>query len=289
MRNFLVKFFRIFIIVFLLAFYLVSLQAYWGKATEAVSQNQLKTALTVQMHDERLSFEVPSGISLRDALRNKVKLSEMDLLSVSPTTIIENETIVTLKKVEEKVIQEKESIPFPKKFVPAPYLPFGQREILQKGLPGIKEIVFFERIEDGQVVSKEKIEEKVTQEPLEQIEAVGILFGSPEETIKVSLTYPPPSSNDFLVMEATAYCPLVSETDGNPWRTSIGLSSSYGVVAVDPTVIPYYTPLYVEGYGYAIAGDTGGAIRGNRIDLFFYTAEETRRFGRRMVKVWILD
>lgn len=289
MRNFLVKFFRIFIIVFLLAFYLVSLQAYWGKATEAVSQNQLKTALTVQMHDERLSFEVPYGISLRDALRNKVKLSEMDLLSVSPTTIIENETIVTLKKVEEKVIQEKESIPFPKKFVPAPYLPFGRREILQKGLPGIKEIVFFERIEDGQVVSKEKNEEKVTQEPLEQIEAVGILFGSPEETIKVSLTYPPPSSDDFLVMEATAYCPLVSETDGNPWRTSIGLSSSYGVVAVDPTVIPYYTPLYVEGYGYAIAGDTGGAIRGNRIDLFFYTAEETRRFGRRMVKVWILD
>lgn len=289
MRNVLVKFFRIFIILFLLAFYLLSLQAYWGKATEAVSQNELKTALTVQMHDERLSFEVPYGITLRDALRNKIELSETDLLSISPTTIIENETTVTLKKVEEKVIQEKESVPFPKKFVPASYLPFGQREILQKGLPGIKEIVFFERIEDGQVVSKEKIEEKVTQEPLEQIEAVGILFGSPEETIKVSLTYPPPSSDDFLVMEATAYCPLVSETDGNPWRTSIGLKSSYGVVAVDPTVIPYYTPLYVEGYGYAIAGDTGGAIRGNRIDLFFYTAEETRRFGRRMVKVWILD
>ncbi|MCR4428915.1 MAG: 3D domain-containing protein [Caldiserica bacterium] len=289
MRDLGKKFLKVGIVGFLLAFYLLSLQSYWEKGPEVESGNYPKTSLTVKMHNKVLSFEVPKGISLRKALEGKVGLSPSDFLSLSPTTPIEEDTTVVLKKIEEKVTVERVEIPFSKTFVPASYLPFGKREVLQPGLPGIKEIYFREKVEDGQVVEREKVEEKVVQEPLGQIEAVGILFGSPEDTVAVSLSYPPPNSDDFLVMEATAYCPLVSETDGNPWRTSIGLTSSYGIVAVDPTVIPYYTPLYIEGYGYAIAGDTGGAIKGNRIDLFFYTAEETRRFGRRMVKVWILD
>lgn len=289
MRDLAKKFLKMGIIAFLLALYILSLQAYWDKGPEVESQSQPKASLTVKMRNQIFSFEIPKGITVREALEKKVGLSPLDYLSLSPTTLIEENATVLLRKVEERVKVEKEEIPFSTTFVPAPYLPFGKIEVLQKGLPGVREIHYRERVEDGQVVSREKIEEKVVQEPLGQVEAVGILFGSPEETIAVSLSYPQPLSDDFLVMEATAYCPLVSETDGNPWRTSIGLTSSYGIVAVDPTVIPYYTPLYIEGYGFAIAGDTGGAIRGNRIDLFFYTAEETRRFGRRMVKVWILD
>lgn len=289
MKDLVKKFLKVGIIAFLLAIYILSLQAYWDKGPEVESQGQPKASLTVKMRNQILSYEIPKGITLQEALEKKIGLSPLDYLSLSPTTLIEENATVLLRKIEDRKKVEKEEIPFSKTYIPAPLLPFGKIEVLQKGVPGIKEILYRERVEDGQVINREKIEEKVVQEPLVQIEAVGILFGSPEETVAVSLSYPQPSSDDFLVMEATAYCPLVSETDGNPWRTSIGLTSSYGVVAVDPTVIPYYTPLYIEGYGYAIAGDTGGAIKGNRIDLFFYTADETRRFGRRMVKVWILD
>lgn len=283
------KFLKVFIIVILLAFFFVSIRSQGERSAAVMSQNQSKTSLTVIMSDEQISFEVPLGITLQDALRDKIKLSKLDELSLSPSTLIQGETTVRLKKVEERTTVERMTIPFSDKFVPAFYLPFGQREILKKGVPGIKEITFKVRLEDGKIKEKQKISEKITQEPVEQVVGVGLLFTSPEETVRTSLTYPSPSSDHYMLMEATAYCPLQSETDGNPWGTALGLRSSYGIVAVDPNVIPFYTPLYIEGYGYAIAGDTGGAIKGNRIDLFFYTLDETKRFGRRTVKVWILD
>jgi 3D (Asp-Asp-Asp) domain-containing protein len=62
-----------------------------------------------------------------------------------------------------------------------------------------------------------------------------------------------------------------------------------GTVAVDPRVIPLGTRLYVPGYGEARAEDTGGAIQGYRIDLFFPTREEALAWGRRTVEVEILE
>ena len=74
----------------------------------------------------------------------------------------------------------------------------------------------------------------------------------------------------------------------NTNRTAMGLPAQFGVVAVDRRVIKLGTRLYVEGYGYAIAGDTGGAIKGNRIDLCFDEYNEAIRWGRRPVRVHIL-
>ena len=76
---------------------------------------------------------------------------------------------------------------------------------------------------------------------------------------------------------------------------SIWYKSKVGAVAVDPRVIPLGTKLYVESldntkdYGFCVAEDTGGAIKGNKIDLFFNTAGEVKNFGRRKVRVYILD
>ena len=72
------------------------------------------------------------------------------------------------------------------------------------------------------------------------------------------------------------------------------MKARYGVIAVDPRVIPLGTKLYIESpdgsytYGEAIAEDTGGAIKGNKIDLFFPSYEECMRFGRRTMTVYIL-
>jgi len=69
----------------------------------------------------------------------------------------------------------------------------------------------------------------------------------------------------------------------------IGIPLQRGVVAVDPNVIPMGTKLYVEGYGEAIAADQGGAIKGNRIDLFFDSRQEAMNWGIRTVEVTILS
>jgi 3D (Asp-Asp-Asp) domain-containing protein len=89
-------------------------------------------------------------------------------------------------------------------------------------------------------------------------------------------------------MEATAYEPGPTSCGNGNGNTSCGYRAGYGVVAVDPKVIPYHTRLYIEGYGYAVAGDCGGAIDGDRIDLGFLTVDECMDWGRRNVKVYIL-
>jgi 3D (Asp-Asp-Asp) domain-containing protein len=86
-------------------------------------------------------------------------------------------------------------------------------------------------------------------------------------------------------MVATAY---TADCYGCSGLTAIGRPAGHGIVAVDPQVIPLGTRLYIPGYGVAIAGDTGGAIRGDRIDLGFDSAIEAMRFGRREVTIYRL-
>jgi len=95
-------------------------------------------------------------------------------------------------------------------------------------------------------------------------------------------------------MEATAYTAGYGCTGKHPWDPWYGITASgrhveHGIVAVDRDIIPLGTRLYVEGYGFAIAADVGGAIRGYKIDLFMHELQDALRFGRRHLYVWILD
>lgn len=89
---------------------------------------------------------------------------------------------------------------------------------------------------------------------------------------------------------STAYTARCAGCSGTT-ATGINLlnNPSAKVVAVDPSVIPLGTKLYVEGYGYAVAGDTGGAIRGRKIDVFFSDNGTALQWGRRTVKVRVLE
>ena len=87
-----------------------------------------------------------------------------------------------------------------------------------------------------------------------------------------------------LTMNATGYS---EEETSN--CTRMGLRTGFGIVAVDPRTIRLGTRVFVEGYGFAIAGDTGGAIKGNRIDLCFSSRAIAMDFGRRKVIVHILE
>ncbi len=86
-------------------------------------------------------------------------------------------------------------------------------------------------------------------------------------------------------MVATAYTAGCAGCSG---YTASGYRAGHGIVAVDPGVIPLGTRLYIPGYGFALAGDTGGAIHGNRIDLGFDSISDAVQFGRRPVKVYTL-
>ena len=134
-----------------------------------------------------------------------------------------------------------------------------------------------EKIVDGKVVPKEekKVDKKTTTESSNT-------ESSSNKSSDGSFDY-----SKVLTMNATAYTNDPSE-NGGYGTTRLGTPLRYGVVAVDPKVIPLGTKLYTEGYGYAVAEDTGGAIKGNRIDLCFTSRAQADNFGRRNVKVYIL-
>jgi 3D (Asp-Asp-Asp) domain-containing protein len=92
-------------------------------------------------------------------------------------------------------------------------------------------------------------------------------------------------ANSAMEMVATAY---TADCYGCSGITAIGRPAGHGIVAVDPNVIPLGTRLYIPGYGLALAGDTGGAIVGNRIDLGFNSTRDALLFGRRAITVYRL-
>ncbi|PLR76675.1 peptidoglycan-binding protein [Bacillus sp. V3-13] len=100
----------------------------------------------------------------------------------------------------------------------------------------------------------------------------------------------PESSTRELTVTATAY---TASCDGCSGVTATGIDLKANpdakVISVDPSVIPLGSKVYVEGYGYAVAGDTGGAIKGNVIDIFISDKQEAVNWGRKQVKVQILD
>ncbi len=91
-------------------------------------------------------------------------------------------------------------------------------------------------------------------------------------------------------MTATAFTAYCGGCSGIT-RTGINLKKNpkAKVIAVDPKVIPLGSKVYVEGYGEAIAGDTGSAIRGNKIDVFYPTKSQAYKWGRRTVTVTVLN
>ena len=141
----------------------------------------------------------------------------------------------------------------------------GAAKVVTKGQPGMVDVlVAFTQRNDGDVKAR-AIGSRIVRKPRARVIDVG--------------------AADSMQMVATAYTPYCSGCSG---ITATGRPAGHGIVAVDPRVIPLGTRLYIPGYGYAIAGDTGGAIVGYRIDLGYTSYRDAMQFGRRAVTVYRL-
>ena len=121
------------------------------------------------------------------------------------------------------------------------------------------------------------------EEPFEEISTVEIVEEPPQNVVETSqglIEY-----TEVMGMEATAYLPTDGSAEG---ITAMGIPATYGIVAVDPDIIPLGSRVYIPGYGEALAADTGGAIYGYRIDLCMENYYEAMDFGRRTVTVFVL-
>lgn len=157
-------------------------------------------------------------------------------------------------------------------------LPKGIEEVLQEGTPGLDEVQEEVHYNHGEIVDTKELQ-RTTIIPMKPkiIRAGTRDIGSSRSYNRVK---------EVITMEATAYLPTDGGGDG---ITATGIRARHGVVAVDPNVIPLGTRVYIPGYGEAIAGDTGGDIVGNRIDVVLEDYGSAMQFGRRTVDVYILS
>lgn len=108
------------------------------------------------------------------------------------------------------------------------------------------------------------------------------------EAVVVSRNNSEVVSKEFYV-EATAYTPWCAGCSGiTATGINVAANPNMKVIAVDPRVIPLGSKVWVEGYGYAIAGDTGGAIKGNKIDLLMSSKDKAYKWGRKKVRIKVL-
>jgi 3D (Asp-Asp-Asp) domain-containing protein len=225
-----------------------------------------------------------SGATVQDALKAAgVTLGSEDRVVPAATTPLAKSPYITVTHIHTVTETQTESIPFKTVFKMSPNVPAGKITQGRSGAPGVLTKTYQSCSVNDKLRWRRLASQKVTKQPVDQETLAGIRTRMAAALPSRSGTYHRLRSID---MVATGYSPYEGSSTG---RCANGMRAGYGVVAVDPRVIPLGTKLYVEGYGYALAGDTGGAIRGRRIDLGNTTRGEAMRVGRRHVRVWVLD
>lgn len=218
----------------------------------------------------------------------KIELGEKDRVAPAVSTAIKGDTKIEVIRVEEKIVKHEMEMEFTNEINKSDKLDKGIVNVIRKGSPGLKELAIKVIYENGKEVKREIAEEKILKEPVN-----GII----EEGTRTTFISSRGQVTRFvraLKMVATAYDATYESCGKHPDHPYYGITYSGlrvrpGIVAVDPKVIPLGTYLYVEGYGEALAADIGGAIKGNRIDLYFESPKDVARYGKRTVKVYILD
>ena len=234
------------------------------------------STITIDKYGQQKEFST-SGKTVGEILRHLGISYEGRPIYPAPETPATNGMVVHILGKFEKLEVTDNQVPFTTRYIDDNKLPAGQSRVLQTGAPGKEKITYKYVLKDGYF---QKIEIGRMQE-VAPVEAV--IERGPRNIIMTgqgAVTY-----RRKMVVESSAY--TLAEGSGTG-MTSLGIVPYEGIVAVDPDVIPYYTRMYIPGYGFAMAGDTGGAIIGNRIDLYMESYSSALMWGRRDVEIYIL-
>ncbi len=193
---------------------------------------------------------------------------------------------IRVVRISHVTLVEREPIPYESIMVPDDNLEIDSQRLAQAGVNGEYRKRFKVVSEDGKEISRTLVDEWVAAKPVTRMVAYG------RKIVPRTLETPdgPVTYWRKIRMYSTSYSPARSGTPiSAPWygRTRIGLKLRKGIVAVDPKVIPLQSWVYVPGYGKAIAGDTGGGIKGKWIDMGFddFNYESWHRW----TDVYVLD
>jgi len=245
-----------------------------------ITINRWKPTVTFNLNGELISFKTDFK-TVGEIISSK-GLQNAEALSVTPSQdmAIEDNMEIIVKTKEVKTVVEDRPISFNVIEKTTTELKSGETKVKQEGKNGLKQVTAEKVFIGGEFLEEAIKQVTIKEEARDQIILTGI-----ENGIKDAATGKNYEYTNVYDMEASAYSNAGGDGRG---YTASGTKTFVGVVAVDPRVIPLGTKLYVQGYGLAIAADTGGAIKGKKIDLFFHTEQQCLNFGRRTRTVYVL-
>lgn len=243
-----------------------------------------------------------------------VSLKENDKVTPALTERVTEQTDIRIVRVNKQVVDRHESLPFRVIKTADPSLTVGDNRVIQQGKPGVM-VQHIEKVyHDGQMVSMRMIGKEVQTKTLDKVIAVGtkkkpappvvqtaaVKSSSTVKASSAAKTKKTVSSNSRISKAGVDFSykklihvSMTAYSAGEPGigtRTATGTRVTEGrTIAVDPSVIPLGWWVYIEGIGFRRAEDTGGAIKGNKIDIYYDSVKRANNFGRKSgLKVYVI-
>lgn len=271
----------------------------------------VKEAYPIVINDAGEKIEIwTTGESVKQLLnKSDIEIEKLDKVKPALDKQVNHNTNISIVRVNKETEVIEEDIAFKTENKQDDSLAKGKEKVISEGKLGTIVKEFEITLENGEEVNRELVSEEVKEEPTNKVVALGtkeqkqkqqpkqeqkqtenLVTLSSSNKSSSSEEESSPSEGKSFTMTATAYSINCSGCDGNGiTATGINLKTTPKVIAVDPNVIPLGSKVWVEGYGNAIAGDTGGAIKGNRIDVHVSSSTEAMNYGKKQVQVKILD
>jgi uncharacterized protein YabE (DUF348 family) len=247
---------------------------------------EVEKAFQLTLNDGGTESQVWStSTTVADFLKGQnVTLNELDRVEPGMEAQITANSVVNVVRVEKVTDVVEESVAFAVVKKKDNSIDKGKQKVVNPGQEGKLAKHYEVVLENGKEVSRDLIKTETLQDSKDKVVAVGT-----REIVQQVSRGTGNVAKEFYVSSTayTAYCSGCSGTTA----TGINLRANPNVkvIAVDPSVIPLGTKVYVEGYGYAVAGDKGTDIKGYKIDVFFSEKSQAFRWGQRKVKIQILN
>ncbi len=246
----------------------------------------INKAINVDLNVDGATLAIASAENtIKDMLNAEgIEISADDKIVPPVDTVLSSGMKIEVTRVNKQVVDQVQQIAYQTEVRKNSDMTQGKEKVVQEGVPGEKLITTEVVYENGTEVSRRVLSEKIQKAPVKKIVDIGTL-GVVRASRGGEFSY-----SEKITLTSTAY---TADRGDAGSHTATGTKcrrdvNGYSTVAVDPRVIPLGTKLYIEGYGLAIAEDTGGAIKGKKIDVYLNTYEEMINWGRKQVNVYIL-
>lgn len=265
---------------------------------------EIKRAIdvTVETNEQQQTLLMYNG-TVADALKEAgIEYDADDIIEPALDAELADGVNISFDSVELKTVTEEVVVEYETEYRETPTVLKGMYALPQKGKDGLAEVTYEVKYVNGEETSRKAIEEVMIKEPVNRVELHGTGLkradseeGEEESSTNVenpdeqatNPTVPGTTSTyvESIVAHVTAYTHTGSTTATGTWPRSTRTLTNPGSCAVVPGTFPYGSLLYVPGYGYCIAEDTGGfrhdPDRWNQIDVFMNTVEECITWGRK--------